>query len=77
MSGLSGYPEYDGLGMAELVRSGHASAAELVDEAAGRIEARNPRVNAVVRRLFDRARAEVADRKVLPALRPLRLRYEA
>ncbi len=59
MSGFSEFHEYDGLGMAELVRSGQISAAELVDEAAGRIEARNPRVNAVVRPMFDRARAEV------------------
>ena len=59
MSGFSEFHEYDGLGLAELVRSGQVTAAELVDEAIGRIEARNPRVNAVVRPMYEQAREDV------------------
>jgi amidase len=51
---------YDGLGLAELVRRGDASAAELLDVAIGRVEARNPALNAVVTRLYDQAHAAVA-----------------
>jgi len=50
----------DGLGLAELVRRGEVSAAELLDVAIGRVEARNPQLNAVVSRLYDQARAAVA-----------------
>jgi amidase len=52
----------DAIGQAELVRSGAASPAELVDEAIARIERVNPQLNAVVRDRFDRARAEAAGR---------------
>jgi amidase len=53
--GLAGF---DGLAQAELVRSGQASALELVDAAIARIEALNPVLNAVIHRQFERARAE-------------------
>jgi amidase len=52
--------ELDGLAQAELVRSGQASPAELVDAAIDRIEALDPQLNAVVWPLFDRAREEAA-----------------
>ena len=55
----------DGLGLAELVRSGRTSAAELVDEAIAAIEARNPALNAVVTPMYERARAQA--RQPLPA----------
>ena len=42
------YSEYDGLGLAELVRRGEVSAPELVEEAISRIERHNPVLNAVV-----------------------------
>ena len=58
MGAFPQYDEYDGLGLAELVRAGEVTAAELVDEAIARIEAGNSRVNAVVRPLFERARTE-------------------
>jgi amidase len=48
----------DAIGQAELVRSKHVSAVELVRAAIARIEAVNPTVNAVVTPLF-----EEADRK--------------
>jgi len=54
----------DACGQAELVRTGQASPAELVDAAIDRIEAVNPRLNAVIHQRFDRARAEA--RGLLP-----------
>ena len=57
MSAFPEYGDFDGLGLAELARAGKISASELVDEAIARIEAQNPRVNAVVRKLYDSARA--------------------
>jgi amidase len=50
----------DATAQAELVRSGTASATELVDDAIARIEKLNPELNAVIHRLFDRARDEAA-----------------
>lgn len=50
------YVALDGLGLAELVRKGEVTAAELVEVAAGRIERLDPRLNAVVHRLYDDAR---------------------
>ncbi len=48
----------DAVGQAELVRSGAACPAELVDEAIAAIETVNPRLNAVIRERFDAARTE-------------------
>ncbi|WP_439814157.1 amidase [Zavarzinia sp. CC-PAN008] len=48
----------DGLGQADLVRRGEVSASELVDAAIARIEAVDGQINAVVTRLFERARAQ-------------------
>src|SRR5712664_2800456 len=53
------FESYDGLGLAGLVRSGDVSATELFDAAIARVEARNPELNAVVSRLYDRARAAI------------------
>lgn len=60
MSGFSEYDEYDGLGLAELVRRKEVEPSELVEEAIGRIEQLNPRLNAVIHRMYDlgRERAE-------------------
>jgi amidase len=52
--------ELDAVGQAELVRSGEASAAELVDDAIARIEKFNPQLNAVIHERFEKARAEAA-----------------
>jgi amidase/6-aminohexanoate-cyclic-dimer hydrolase len=54
------FESFDGLGLAELVRWGAASPAELLDAAVSRVEARNPDLNAVVTRLYDQARAAIA-----------------
>jgi amidase len=50
----------DAHAQAELVRSGQASPAELVDAAIDRIERVNPQLNAVIHERFDTARAEAA-----------------
>lgn len=59
MSGFSEYGDYDALGLAELIRQGGISAAELLDEAIERAEAVNPRLNAVIHPLHDYARQQV------------------
>ena len=53
-------PFLDATAQAELVRSGEASAAELVDEAIDRVERLNGELNAVIVPLFDDARKEAA-----------------
>jgi amidase len=50
----------DACAQAELVRSGKVSASELVESAISRVQALDPRLNAVVTERFDEARAEVA-----------------
>jgi Asp-tRNA(Asn)/Glu-tRNA(Gln) amidotransferase A subunit family amidase len=52
--------QYDALGLAGLVRSGRLGAAELLEAFIARVEARNPSVNAVVRRMYDEARRDIA-----------------
>ncbi|MCB9733796.1 MAG: amidase [Deltaproteobacteria bacterium] len=59
------YDDLDGVGLADLVRRGEVSPLELVDAAIARVEARNPALNAVVHRSFERARD--AARGDLPA----------
>ncbi len=54
------YRGYDGMGLAELVRRKEVSASELLELAIARNEQVAPTVNAVVERLYDRARAEAA-----------------
>jgi len=54
------YAEYDGLGLAALVRNGEVSPAELVEAATQRIERHNPALNAVVHKAYDEARAVAA-----------------
>src|SRR5215212_8749124 len=50
----------DATAQAELVRSGDASPAELVEAAIGRVEELNPELNAVIHPLFEKARAAAA-----------------
>jgi amidase len=50
----------DACAQAELVRSGEVSPAELVDAAVTRIEAVNPKLNAIIIERFDKAREEAA-----------------
>jgi amidase len=46
----------DGLALGELVRKGQITSLELVEIAVRRIEAVNPRLNAVIHRMYDEAR---------------------
>ena len=56
---IATYAESDGLALANLVRTGEVSPAELVEAAVTIIDRVNPRLNAVVHRLYDMARAAV------------------
>ena len=56
MSGFKEYEEYDGLGLAELVRSRAVKPIELVEEAISRVEKLNPRINMVVQKMYEQAR---------------------
>ena len=53
------YESYDAMGLAELVRNGDVTAGELLDEAIARTEAVNPKINAVVYKHYDEARAAI------------------
>ncbi|HEY8572561.1 amidase [Phenylobacterium sp.] len=53
---MDDYSEYDGLGLAELVRKKQVTPAELVEAAIERIERHNPTLNAVVYKGYDDAR---------------------
>src|SRR5688572_10880334 len=55
----SSFPEfsrYDALGLAELVRTNQVTPAELIEDAIRKIEAFNPKLNAIVCKTYDRAR---------------------
>ena len=58
MAGFAEYGDYDGLGLAELVAKRAVHPRELVEAAIARIEAANPRLNAVVTKLYDMARSQ-------------------
>jgi amidase len=57
---MKDYEQYDGLGLAELVRSRAVTPRELLDAAVSRIEDRNPAVNAVVLRMYAQAESAIA-----------------
>lgn len=53
------YDRFDALGLADLVRRGDITPAELIDSAVHRIELLNLDLNFVIHRFYDRARAEI------------------
>jgi amidase/6-aminohexanoate-cyclic-dimer hydrolase len=53
------YGSYDGVGLAELVRSKQVSASELLDEAIARTAKVDPRINAVVVKHYDYAQRQI------------------
>src|SRR5215469_6254612 len=55
--GFAEYSNYDGLGLAELVKKKEIKPAELVEAALERIERHNPQLNAVVFKAYDEASA--------------------
>jgi|SRR5579871_230087 len=61
--GFDAYSSYDGLGLAGLVARKKVKPSELIDEAISRTEALNPKLNAVVFKAYDEARA-AAKRKL-------------
>ncbi|HOM30160.1 MAG TPA: amidase [Deltaproteobacteria bacterium] len=62
MGNFKEYDLYDGIGLAELVKKGLVSAAEVLEEAIERIERVNPKINAVILRMYDSARRAVSSR---------------
>jgi hypothetical protein len=56
MGAFADFDRYDGLGLAQLVRTGEVKSSELVEEAISRIETRNPQINAIVFKTFESAR---------------------
>ncbi|EFO80609.1 hydrolase [Oscillochloris trichoides DG-6] len=57
MAPFSDYPNYDALGLADLVRTRQVTPLELVEAAICQITEHNPALNAVIFALFDQARA--------------------
>lgn len=60
MAGFTEYEDHDALGLAGLVKSGEVSVTEVLDAAIERVEERNPTVNAVVQKLYDHGRDQIA-----------------
>lgn len=54
------YSSYDGLGLAELVRTREVSSSEVADAAFAAVERVNPALNAVVREMHDDARSSIS-----------------
>ena len=61
MSRFPEYEQYDALGLAELVRKGQITPLELCEEAIERIERVNPKINAVVTRMYDQGRRAASE----------------
>ena len=61
MSGFTDYEQYDGLGLADLVRRRKVTPRELLEAAIECVEARNTAVNAVVMKLYDNGRKAIAE----------------
>jgi len=60
LSGLAvEYDQYDGLGLAELVAKRQVTPLELLDAVRHRLDAINPRINAVAHAFFDKAAAQI------------------
>lgn len=57
---LPEYDDLDAVGLAQLIARGELPASLAVDAAIARIEARDPQLNAVVHRMFERARRDAA-----------------
>jgi amidase len=61
LKGFPDFEQYDALGLADLVKQGKVSPAELLEAAIERVEARNGAVNAVTMKLYDYGRKAIAD----------------
>lgn len=56
MTTFAEYDQFDGTGLAKLVKDGKTSAAELCEEAIRRAEQLNPKINAIITPMYDYAR---------------------
>ena len=61
MTPFKEYDQYDGLGLANLIRSGEVRAQEVVEAAIHRIETINPLINAVNYPMFEEGRLLTAN----------------
>ncbi len=61
MAGFKEFDQYDALGLAELVGKGEVSASELLEESIARAERVNPRINAIIRPMYDIARVRAKE----------------
>jgi amidase len=64
MASFAEYERYDGIGLAKLVKDGEVSAIELCEEAIRRAETLNPRLNAIITRMYDFAREQAKNPKI-------------
>lgn len=53
------YVEFDGLGLAELVRTKQVTSLELLEDAISQLNAVNPKINAIASTFFDQAKQEI------------------
>ena len=58
MTSFSDYDQYDGIGLAKLVKNGDISSLEICEEAIHRAESLNPKLNAIITTMYDFAREE-------------------
>lgn len=61
MSTFEEYEDHDAIGLADLVRRKEVTAAEVLEAAITRAEARNPALNAIVQQLYDYGREAIAE----------------
>ncbi|MBN1102104.1 MAG: amidase [Deltaproteobacteria bacterium] len=61
MSGFKEFARFDAIGLAELIRRKEVSPEEVCEEAIGRIERLNPKINAVVTPMYDLARKRLRE----------------
>ncbi len=60
MTAFDEFEDHDAVGLATLIREGEVTAADVLEAAIARCEARNPALNAVVMELYDHGRTAVA-----------------
>ncbi len=58
MTSFPDYDQYDGIGLAKLVKNGDISSLEICEEAIRRAENLNPKLNAIITTMYDFAREE-------------------
>lgn len=61
MGGFPEFDQYDAIGLTELVRSGQVTPVELCEESIKRIEQINPKLNAVVTRMYEQGLKEASE----------------